>query len=203
MEDPDSGPSGWFPGLLTQTTRLCWSSRHLQCMVCHAYTGPQQTRMLAVLYELPPLPPFRCTVSPYAHVLADFLCSVFQLKGLDQLLGHFPDILHSTFAQGTERRVVDRLNQCLSPLLRGHPHRPSRGCRMQAISVLFSCSVPFCWVWASLRFPYVPSIGTFYWPRACVWALATGVFFVPRWQFCPRTFFVEEHWPWGLLLVAA
>lgn len=69
----------------------------------------------------PPLPPFRCTVSPYGHVLADFLCSVFQLKGLDQLLGHFPDILHSTFAQGTERRVVDRLNQCLSPFLRGHP----------------------------------------------------------------------------------
>lgn len=100
-------------------------------MVCHAYTGPQQTRMLAVLYELLPLPPFRCTVSPYGHVLADFLCSIFQLKGLDQLLRHFPDILHSTFAQGTERRVVDRLNQCLSPLLRGHPHRPSRGWWMQ------------------------------------------------------------------------
>ncbi|KAG8424219.1 hypothetical protein J3458_001039 [Metarhizium acridum] len=167
--DPGASPSWWLPGL---DSMLCWSSRHLQYMVCHAYTRSQQTRMIVVLCELLLLPHFQMYRFTIRHVLADFLRSVSQLKGLDQLLWHFPDILHSTFAQGPERRVMDRLNQYLSHLLRGHSHRPSRGCGLFPRRFL----ARYCSCWACghgcLSCPALAVLSTYF---LCRRALALGI----------------------------
>ncbi|EFY92401.1 MFS monocarboxylate transporter, putative [Metarhizium acridum CQMa 102] len=91
------------------------------------------------------------------------------LPGLDSMLCWSSRHLQY---MGPERRVMDRLNQYLSHLLRGHSHRPSRGCGLFPRRFL----ARYCSCWACghgcLSCPALAVLSTYF---LCRRALALGI----------------------------